>query len=320
MIFRYYSSVILYKHEKNELSIKLKYFLKNGLKNHFNNKTSNNYSTYRIKNDINDLKNVNLYLLNKKLMNQKSFLFFHYNKKNYSINKDVYMKKWNFFYNEKRSFSGRSGGLKRKKKRKEERLVNNCSAKRLEFFYPKKKRRQRIGIIQNSRKNIVYDNILKRFLVYYYKQGIQVFRSFSCKKKKNFESARNKAIILSKQFQKRYSNEKGDNEKEKNKKPLNVNDSNLIAKYNNDLIKQIKIIPDKNKSGYRGVFYDPSHHAYICVYNEAGIRKFQIFKIQNNDYLEAYNLAVMCRRYKLFKNFQFVAQRNRIRSGRVHLK
>ncbi|CRH02300.1 transcription factor with AP2 domain(s), putative [Plasmodium relictum] len=319
MIFRYYTSLILYKFEKNELSNRYKYFLKKEL-NHFNNKTVNNYSTFKIKNNKKKENNNVLYLLNNNIVYQKNFPFFHCNKKNYSINKNVNIKKQNFFYNDIKLFSGRSGGLKRKKKRKEERMVNTCSAKRLEFFYPKKKRRQRIGLIQNSRKNIVYDNILKRFLVYYYKQGIQVFRSFSCKKKKNFESARNKAIILSKQFHKKYSSEKANEEKNKNKAPLNINDSNLIAKYNNDLIKHIKVIPDKNKSGYRGVFYEPSHHAYICVYNEAGVRKFQIFKIQNNDYLEAYNLAVMCRRYKLFKNFQFVSQRNRIRSGRVHLK
>ncbi|SBT82218.1 transcription factor with AP2 domain(s), putative [Plasmodium ovale] len=226
----------------------------------------------------------------------------------------------NPFNNDKKSFSGRSGGLKRKKKRKDERVVNTCSGKRLEFFYPKKKRRQRIGLIQNSRKNIVYDNILKRFLVYYYKQGIQVFRSFSCKKKKNFESARNKAIILSKQYDKKYNKQK-ENDEKSNNRPLSINDNtNLMTKYDNDLRKQIKIIPDKNKSGYRGVFYDPSQHAYICTYNEAGVRKYQIFKIQNSDYLEAYNLAVMCRRYKLFKNYQFVSQRNRIRSGRIHLK
>lgn len=224
-----------------------------------------------------------------------------------------------FICQDKKFFSGRSGGLKRRKKRKDERVINTCAGKRLEFFYPKKKRRQRIGLIQNSRKNIVYDNVLKRFLVYYYKQGIQVFRSFSFKKKRNFESARNKAIILSKQYNKKYSKQI-DRENGTNKTPLNINDSNLSTKYDQNVTRNIKIVPDKNKSGYRGVFYDSTEHAYICVYNEAGIRKFQIFKIQNNDYLEAYNLAVMCRRYKLFKNFQFVSQRNRIRSGRIHLK
>ncbi|GAW83260.1 transcription factor with AP2 domain(s) [Plasmodium gonderi] len=232
---------------------------------------------------------------------------------------DINLNEKNTFCN-KRFFSGRSGGLKRRKKRKDERVINTCSGKRLEFFYPKKKRRQRIGLIQNSRKNIVYDNILKRFLVYYYKQGIQVFRTFSCKKKKNFESARNKAIILSKQYNIKYKKQI-DRQNKSNKVPLNITDSsNLSAKYDHNITKNVKIVPDKNKSGYRGVFYDSSHHAYICTYNESGIRKFQIFKIQNNDYLEAYNLAVMCRRYKLFKNFQFVSQRNRIRSGRIHLK
>ncbi|KJP90101.1 hypothetical protein AK88_00270 [Plasmodium fragile] len=224
------------------------------------------------------------------------------------------------FCQDKKFFSGRSGGLKRRKKRKDERVINTCAGKRLEFFYPKKKRRQRIGLIQNSRKNIVYDNVLKRFLVYYYKQGIQVFRSFSCKKKRKFETARNKAIILSKQYNKKYSKQI-EKEQRAHKTPLNINDSsNLSAKYDHNVTRNVKIVPDRNKSGYRGVFYDSSEHAYICVYNEAGIRKFQIFKIQNNDYLEAYNLAVMCRRYKLFKNFQFVSQRNRIRSGRIHLK
>ncbi|CAD2103641.1 transcription factor with AP2 domain(s), putative [Plasmodium vinckei brucechwatti] len=237
-----------------------------------------------------------------------------------NINNNVGLYYGNIFYKDKMFFSGRSGGLKRKKRRKDERVINTCSAKRLEFFYPKKKRRQRVGLIQNSRKNIVYDNVLKRFLVYYYKQGIQVFRSFSCKKKRNFESARNKAIILSKQYNQKYTKQRN-LEKDNSKDHLIINNStNLVVRHDYDIRKKVKIVPDKNKSGYRGVFYDASNHAYICTYNEAGIRKYQIFKIQNNDYLEAYNLAVMCRRYKLFKNYQFVSQRNRVRSGRIHLK
>lgn len=247
---------------------------------------------------------------------------FFENQKNLMFDKIRYVKeKEPIFVSFKRQFGGRSGGLKRKKTKKVERIINTCAGKRLEFFYPKKKRRQRIRLIQNSRKNIVYDNVLKRFLVYYYKQGIQVFRSFSTKKKQNFEAAKNKAILLSKQLDKRYK-KKEENKKVKDEQLVNINNSDLAIKYNSqDLIgKQITVIPDKNKSGYRGVFYDSTYHAYICVYNEAGIRKFQIFKIKNNNYLEAYHLAVMCRRYKLFKNFQFVAQRNRMRSGKCYLK
>lgn len=242
--------------------------------------------------------------------NDKKNIIFH--KKRIINNNDI------FFFFMKRHFGGRSGGLKRKKTKKIERVINTCVGKRLEFFYPPKKRRQRIRLIQNSRKNIVYDNVLKRFLVYYYKQGIQVFRSFSTKKKKNFEVAKNKAIILSKQLDKRYQTKEG----KKKENHIDISNSDLAVKFNNeDLIgKNIKVIPDKNKSGYRGIFYDSTYHAYICVYNEAGIRKFQVFKIENNNYLEAYHLAVMCRRYKLLKNFQFVAQRNRMRSGKCYLK
>lgn len=328
MIFRFYSK--LYKHQcayKNILYNK--YHIEKKLEYFYDSIKKNNYSTlYGIKK--NDLLNIKknsgeFLLLSDIFMIKQNNLFLLNNvRRNFYYNTNIIKGIYNdsLFYYDKKYFSGRSGGLKRKKKRKEERIVNTGSAKRLEFFYPKKKRRQRIGLIQNSRKNIVYDNIFKRFLVYHYKQGIQVFRSFSCKKKRNFEAARNKAIILSNQYNKRFNKHNMNDQQRKDKKniPLNVMDSNLIAKYNNELIKQIKIIPDKNKSGYRGVFYEPSYHAYICIYNEAGVRKFQIFKIQNNDYLEAYHLALMCRRYKLFKNYQFVFQRNRIRSGRIPLK
>ncbi|SOS80166.1 transcription factor with AP2 domain(s) [Plasmodium sp. gorilla clade G1] len=328
MIFRFYSK--LYKHQcayKNILYNK--YHIEKKLEYFYDSIKKNNYSTlYGIKK--NDLLNIKknsgeFLLLSDIFMIKQNNLFLLNNvRRNFYYNTNIIKGIYNdsLFYYDKKYFSGRSGGLKRKKKRKEERIVNTGSAKRLEFFYPKKKRRQRIGLIQNSRKNIVYDNIFKRFLVYHYKQGIQVFRSFSCKKKRNFEAARNKAIILSNQYNKRFNKHNMNDQQRKDTKniPLNVMDSNLIAKYNNELIKQIKIIPDKNKSGYRGVFYEPSYHAYICTYNEAGVRKFQIFKIQNNDYLEAYHLALMCRRYKLFKNYQFVFQRNRIRSGRIPLK
>lgn len=126
--------------------------------------------------------------------------------KNYSnfinmknLEDENYLKCGSFFFIEKAHFGGRSGGLKRKKKKKEERIMNKGEAKRMEFFYPKKRKRVRIRLVQNSRRNIVYDNVLKRFLVYYYRQGIQVFRSFSTKKKKDFETARNKAIMLAEQ-------------------------------------------------------------------------------------------------------------------------
>ncbi|SCP03165.1 transcription factor with AP2 domain(s), putative [Plasmodium malariae] len=332
MIFRYHCYAVWHRHNFKGYQLCNKYFLQNCL-TIINNKTKrilsygiNEKDEMRREGENEDKKDleISLYLSKRTVINSKEKSLnniYPYYKSNYYINKNnVFVDMESLFCNDKKFFSGRSVGLKRKKKRKDERVINTCLGKRLEFFYPKKKRRQRIGLIQNSRKNIVYDNILKRFLVYYYKQGIQVFRSFSCKKKRKFESARNKAIILSKQFQKKYTKQK-EKEEKSNKTPLSIhNCSNLMTKYDHDVRKQIKIVPDKNKSGYRGVFYDSAHHAYICTYNEAGIRKFQIFKIENNDYLEAYNLAVMCRRYKLFKNFQFVSQRNRVRSGRIHLK
>ncbi|VWU49007.1 AP2 domain transcription factor, putative [Hepatocystis sp. ex Piliocolobus tephrosceles] len=336
----FFSHSKISKHNYLKTKLYHKPFLQNGLIN-FNKKCFHNMLNCAIKkNNSTEGVNKNTYILQTNffspikggIIEVKRNFFFYGNSSSIcsntssSINNHVYqyaephsIGKNSLNYH-KKFFSGRSGGLKRKKKKKGERKINTCSGKRLEFFYPKKKRRQRIGLIQNSRKNIVYDNVLKRFLVYYYKQGIQVFRSFSCKKKRKFESSRNKAIILSRQYQQKYFKHNNDN-KTKNDF-LNINDNtNLGAKYTYDIKKNmIKIIPDKNKSGYRGVFYDTNEHAYICVYNEAGIRKYQIFKIQNNDYLEAYNLAVMCRRYKLFKNYQFVSQRNRIRSGRIHLK
>ncbi|KAF8820083.1 AP2 domain transcription factor AP2IX-6 [Cardiosporidium cionae] len=192
-------------------------------------------------------------------------------------------------YNQQhRCFAGRSGGMKRKKTRHSPRVIQTGLGRRFEFFWPKKSRRLRIPMYANSRPNIVYDQHLKRWLVTWYRNGIQVFRPFSCKEGQ-FEVARKRALTLLKHL-------KG--------------------------IKATRRLPapDVNRSGVRGIYFDSDERLWVAVWNQAGIRRFKAFPVLQMGFDSAFRAAVAVRKQKVAENHQFVMQRSRWRSGRNPLK
>ncbi|KAF8820582.1 AP2 domain transcription factor AP2IX-6 [Cardiosporidium cionae] len=189
---------------------------------------------------------------------------------------------------QQRFFAGRSGGMKRKKTRHSPRVIQTGLGRRFEFFWPKKSRRLRIPMYANSRPNLVYDQHLKRWLVTWYRNGIQVFRPFSCKEGK-FEVARKRALTLLKHL-------KG--------------------------IKATRRLPapDVNRSGVRGIYFDSDERLWVAVWNQAGIRRFKAFPVLQMGFDSAFRAAVAVRKQKVAENHQFVMQRSRWRSGRNALK
>ena len=158
--------------------------------------------------------------------------------------------------------------------------------KRMEFFWPRRARRTRVPMYQTADSNVVFDQRFNRFMVTWYRHGVQVFRTFSCNGRAvNFEKARMEALTLVRQL--RVGGKLG------------------------------KPGPDKNLAGFRGVGYDKEMKAWYAWWGDAGVRRYKVFKIEEFGFDEAFKLAVKVRQEKLKENRMFVMQRNRWRSGRV---
>jgi hypothetical protein len=73
--------------------------------------------------------------------------------------------------------------------------------KRMEFYWPGRTRRTRIPLYENSARNLVLDHRLQRWLVMWYRHGIQVFRAFPFRgRAENFEKSKIAALTLLKQL------------------------------------------------------------------------------------------------------------------------
>eukprot|EP00371_Babesia_bovis_P002893 XP_001611540.1 hypothetical protein [Babesia bovis T2Bo] len=211
-----------------------------------------------------------------------------------------------------RQFAGRQRGLKRRKTKKEPRRIQQAVGRRLELFYPKKARKTRIRLIQNSRGNVIYDPVLKRFLVMYYKQGVQVFRQFRAKGSK-FEIAKSRAIAFARQMAeehlRRYTARPG------------VTESTIPNPVGSNVINlESKLQPDCNLSGVRGVFFDDKTSAWAVSYKDAGVRKYRLFPTLDLGFQNSYTQAVEFLRFTLYRNHQFLHRRTRTRKNRPILK
>ncbi|UKJ89270.1 hypothetical protein MACJ_002518 [Theileria orientalis] len=220
----------------------------------------------------------------------------------------------NYIYSQKCHFAGRQRGLKRRKHKKETRRIQTSLGRRLELFYPKKAKKVRIRLVQNSRGNLIYDPVQKKFYVFYYKQGTQVFRSFRASGGK-FEIAKAKAVNFARQMGDFY-----------NKKLLQI--QSKYKTYYLDNIKgdcetinyNLKLQPDCNLSGVRGVFFDGKKSSWVVAYNEHGVRKYKFFDLNELGFQNSYTEALDFLRFQLFKNHKFLHRRHRTRKNRPILK
>ncbi|CDR97205.1 hypothetical protein, conserved [Babesia bigemina] len=211
-----------------------------------------------------------------------------------------------------RHFAGRQRGLKRRKSKSEPRRIQRAVGRRLELFYPKRARRTRIRLVQNSRGNVIFDPVLRRFLVVYYKQGVQVFRQFRATGSR-FEIARSRAIAFARQMAeehlRRYRARPG------------ASDDALPSPVGSNIINlENKLQPDCNLSGVRGVFFDAKSGAWVAVYKDAGVRKYRLFPTRELGFQNSYSQAVEFLRFALYRNHQFLHRRTRTRKNRPALK
>uniref|UniRef100_A0A1E1XGZ0 AP2/ERF domain-containing protein n=1 Tax=Amblyomma aureolatum TaxID=187763 RepID=A0A1E1XGZ0_9ACAR len=211
-----------------------------------------------------------------------------------------------------RGFAGRQRGLKRRKSKKEPRRIQQAVGRRLELFYPKGARKTRVRLVQNSRGNVVFDPVLRRFLVVYYKQGVQVFRQFRAHGSR-FEIARSRAIAFARQMA-------DDHLRRYNARPASAERSPTSPIGSNIINLDDKLQPDCNLSGVRGVFFDTKSSSWAAAYKEAGVRKYRLFPTRDLGFQTSYTQAIEFLRFTLYRNHQFLHRRTRTRKNRPVLK
>jgi len=180
--------------------------------------------------------------------------------------------------------AGRMGGFKRKRKNSRMKTVHQKGlGKRMEWFWPKGTYRTRVPCFENSRRHVIYDSCRKRWLVMWYRHGIQVFKAFKGKGRL-FEQGRARAVLFYK------------------------------------LLKNVGKLgrpkPDQCRSGVRGVYFDKEEKAWVARWSDCGMKKYAVYDTQEVGFQHAYREAVRVRIQSVRQNHQFVFQRTRWRGYR----
>jgi len=159
--------------------------------------------------------------------------------------------------------------------------------KRMEMYWPSQQHRTRVPLYENSRGHVIWDDRLSRWMVMWYRHGMQVFRTFSCRDKSKFEQSRMRAILFYQQLQ--------------------------------NYGKLGKPKPDQCRSGVRGVFFDKEERSWVSRWSDCGLKKYAVFSTEEKGFAEAYSAAVKTRVQTVRQNHQFVFQRTRWRGKRQPL-
>ncbi|CAJ1329785.1 unnamed protein product, partial [Effrenium voratum] len=184
-------------------------------------------------------------------------------------------------------FAGRKLGMKRLRKNARPRTVHQKGlGKRVEMYWPVHDMfRMRIPMYDNSRRHVIYDHHMKRWMVMWYRNGMQVFRWFGARGSK-FEQARTRAILFFEEL--RRSGKLG--------RPK----------------------PDQCRSGVRGVFFDKQEKAWVARFSNCGMKTYAMFSTEDPElgFRGAYEKAIAVRIQSVRQNHQFVLQRTRYKGQR----
>lgn len=185
-------------------------------------------------------------------------------------------------------WAGRAGQAKRKKKSDHPRTVHQKGlGKRMEMFWPQHDSfRPRVPMYENSRRHVIYAAHLKKWMVMWYRDGMQVFRTFPAKGSR-FEQGRARAIIFFKMLEK----------------------SGRLGTPK----------PDQCRSGVRGVFFDHEEKSWFAQYSSHGMKKLVAFDTQKYGFQTAYESAVRLRVQSVRQQHQFLFQRTRWKNRKLPL-
>ncbi|CAK9034136.1 unnamed protein product [Durusdinium trenchii] len=145
--------------------------------------------------------------------------------------------------------------------------------------------RQRIfhSPVQTDMYEVIYDHRMRRWMVMWYRHGVQVFRWFNARGSQ-FEQGRTRAILFFKQLQ-------------------------LGGKLGSPK-------PDQCRSGVRGVFFDKQEKSWVARWSNCGIKTYAMFSTEDLGFQEAYNKAIERRIHNVRQNHQFMFQRTRWKGQR----
>lgn len=156
--------------------------------------------------------------------------------------------------------------------------------KRMEMCWPNKDmNRTRLPLYENSRRHVIWDHRMRKWMVMWYRNGIQVFRAFKGRSGM-FEQGRAHAVQF---FQKLQSAHKLGRPK-----------------------------PDQCRSGVRGVYFDKPERAWVARWSDCGLKKYAVYGTQEMGFAEAYKAAVQTRIQSVRQQHQFVFQRTRWKGQR----
>lgn len=182
-----------------------------------------------------------------------------------------------------RCFAGRAGGFKRKKKASRPRTIHQQGlGKRMEMFWPGKFR-SAVPMYENSRRHLIYAHHLKRWMVMWYRHGMQVFRTFPGRQGK-FEQGRMCAMLFYEQLK--------------------------------DAGKLGSPKPDQCRSGVRGVFFDKEERSWVARWKSCGLPKYAVFSTEKMGFQKSYQEAVSARTQNMRQEHAFMFQRTRWRGQR----
>lgn len=120
-------------------------------------------------------------------------------------------------------------------------------------------------------------------MVMWYRQGIQVFRTFNAKAGK-FEQGRACAIKFYEHLQRAG--------------------------------KLGRPKPDQSRSGVRGVFFDKEERSWVARWSDMGLKKYAVYSTEDLGFQQAYRKAVQMRVQTIRDKHQFIFQRTRWRGQR----
>merc|ERR1711957_853098 len=133
------------------------------------------------------------------------------------------------------------------------------------MFWPKHCVRSRVPLYENSRRHVIWDHRCKKWMVMWYRHGIQVFRTFGGRSRhsQTFEQSRTRAITFYQSLQ------------------------------NAGKLGRPK--PDQSRSGVRGVIFDKDERAWVARWNHCGMRMNAVYGTQELGFENAYRGAVQSR-------------------------
>lgn len=228
-------------------------------------------------------------------------------------------------------FGGRAGGLKRRKRVADPGVVRQTGrGRRLEAFTPRRSHLVRVPYQQNARPALIYDRRLKRFVCLWSANGLLLSRPFSARERPAGRDGKRGILGFKASDKEKAAGVKappctpgfgrgGGLEGARSRALLFLRQLQREKKIDSEFRLTRAVKPEVSRSGVGGVYFDSEERLWVCVWKEAGLRRFRAFSAISLGFDEAYRAAVATRRQKLAETKVFQPPRLRKRRDRQPL-